>query len=89
MAKIKIPEILEKLEKDGLGISKRTFQYYQWRGFLPKPEMRVGEKGRGVYGFYDYETIRDLVLSIRDMKAQSLTLADIAFILSLGQPWRI
>lgn len=76
-AGISLKEVLAKLKKEGVNISKRTFEYYQRLELIPKPSTkRVGKKGRGVYGVYD----PNLVAGIRrifELKAKCLTLGEI------------
>lgn len=77
MEKLKLPEILERLKAKGLGISKRTFEFYQSLGFLPKPEKKVGKGGRGVYGYYDPSVVDPLVKTIHDLKSRGYSLLQI------------
>ena len=77
MEKLKLTEILKMLKKEGIPITKRTFEYYQRLDLLPKPTLkRVGKKGRGVYGYYDPEVIH-LVKRIFSLKNQGYTLTAI------------
>ncbi len=76
MDKLRLPEVLKKLKKEGINISPRAFEYYQRLGLLPKPEKRVGEKGRGVYGYYGPEIV-NLVKRIYELKKEGLTLPGI------------
>jgi len=76
MEKLTLLEVLEKLKDEGFEITKRTFMFYQRLGLLPTPEKRI-RKRRGVYGYYDYQTILDLVRFIYKKKEEGLTLAEI------------
>ena len=78
MDKLKLPEVLERLEKQGLSITKRTFQLYQSLGLLPKPEKQVGKRGRGLYGFYNYKVVSGCLKLIYDLKKQGNTLFQIS-----------
>jgi len=73
---LRLPELRERLKADGFKITKRTFEYYQRLGLLPRPEKRVGERGRGVYGYYDAKVI-DMVKMIFRLKAEGKPLAAI------------
>ncbi len=75
MEKLKLSEVLEKLKKDGIGITKRNFEFYQRLGLLPKPKKQVGKRGRGVYGYYDYQLVAMLLKFIYEMKEKGCTLA--------------
>jgi len=77
MEKLKLPEVLKKLKGEGIDITKRTFEYYQRMGLLPKPEKQVGVKGRGVYGYYDYDLVLKILTFIRKNQEKGLTLAEI------------
>ena len=81
MTKLKLTEVLAKLKKERIDISKRTFEYYQRLGLLPRPEKQVGEKGRGVYGYYSPEII-GMVKKIIELKEKGLTLEEIRHMLS-------
>lgn len=73
-----LEEILKRLEAEGIYISKRTFELYQQLGFLPKPlEKRKGEKGRGVYGIYEYSLVLDAIRKVLSYKQSGLTLSEI------------
>lgn len=76
MKKLKLQELLKKLDREGIPITKRTFEYYQRLGLLPKPEKQVGKKGYGVYGYYD-ESIIELISNIFKYKDIGYTLAEI------------
>jgi len=70
-------QILDKSKKAGIPITKRTFEYYQRLGFLPKPHHKVkGEKGRGVYGYYEPIVI-DIVKKIYKLKNAGHSLNEI------------
>ena len=73
---LRLPELRERLKADGFKITKRTFEYYQRLGLLPRPEKRVGERGRGVYGYYDAKVI-DMVKMIFRLKEEGKPLAAI------------
>lgn len=75
MEKLKLPEVLKKLEGEGIDITKRTFEFYQRLGLLPKPKKQVGKRGRGVYGYYDYQIVATLLKFIYEMKEKGYTLA--------------
>jgi DNA-binding transcriptional MerR regulator len=78
MGKLKLKEILERLKKEGISISKRTFEFYQRIGLLPKPTTKeVGHGGRGVYGYYDDTDVIKRVKDINRLKEQGYTLARI------------
>jgi DNA-binding transcriptional MerR regulator len=69
-----LPEVLKKLNSEGIEITPRTFEYYQFMGLLPKPvEKRVGKGKRGIYGYFD-ESIIDDVKNIITWKNQGYTL---------------
>jgi hypothetical protein len=40
--------VIERCNREGIPISKRTLEYYQRLELLPKPEKKVGARGRGV-----------------------------------------
>lgn len=77
MKKLKLTEILTKLVKEDIHITKSTFEFYQKLGLLPKPmEKQKGKGGRGVYGLYDPSVV-DLIKTIhRHTKEQGRTLYD-------------
>ena len=77
MEKLKLPEILITLKKEGIDITKRTFEFYQKLRLLPKPEKRVGKGGRGLYGYYDPLVI-DLLKIIKHWQDKGQTLAQIS-----------
>jgi len=76
MDKVKISEILERLKKEGIDLPKRTFEFWQRLGLLPKPEKHVGRGGRGVYGYYDPAVV-DLVKLICKLKEKGYSLFEI------------
>ena len=80
MDKLKLPEVLKRLKEEGIDITKRTFEFYQRLGLLPKPEKRVGKGGKGVYGYYDPEII-NLVKEIYKLKEEGHLLIDIPLVL--------
>ena len=69
-------QILSELKKDKILITKRTFEYYQRLGFLPRPYKKVGKKGRGVYGYYDSGTV-NLIWVIWKLKKKGFSLKKI------------
>jgi len=72
-----LQQVLDKSKKAGVPINKRTFEYYQSLGFLPKPHRKVkGEKGRGVYGYYEPIVI-DIVKKIYKLKNAGHSLNEI------------
>lgn len=77
MEKMKLSEILKKLEEDDIHITKRTFQFFQKIDLLPKPEKKVGKRGRGVYGYYDYQIVAALLKHIYELKTKGHRLYDI------------
>lgn len=81
MDKLKSSELLKWLKSKKVNINKRTFEYYQRLGLLPKPEKRVGIRGRGVYGYYNPEFIRDTLEMIFKYKKNGKTLEEIRLIL--------
>jgi len=82
MEKLKLQEVLERLKKDGIDITKRNFEFYQRLGLLPKPKKQVGKRGRGVYGYYDYQLVVMLLKFIYEMKEKGCTLA---YIMEIGE----
>jgi DNA-binding transcriptional MerR regulator len=76
-------EVLAKLKKEKLGISPRTFEYYQSQGLIPKPYNKtVGKKGRGVYGLYDARVIMG-VKEICKLRDKGFSLNEISMVLRL------
>jgi DNA-binding transcriptional MerR regulator len=77
LEKLKLVEIQDRLKKEGINISERTFEYYQRLGLLPKPgKKEVGKKGRGVYGYYDIHVIKH-VRAVQKLKEKGNTLDQI------------
>jgi DNA-binding transcriptional MerR regulator len=76
MRKLTLPEVLSRLEKERIPMTKRSFEYYQRLGLLPRPEKKVGAKGRGVYGYYMPSIIR-LIKYIFTLKNKGYELNDI------------
>lgn len=77
MKELKLTEVLEKLKKEGISITKRTFEFYQRLGLLPKPKIKqVGKRGRGVYGYYNPLVIK-IAKVIYKAKEHGRTLAEI------------
>lgn len=74
MKLLTLPEVLKALKKEGINISRRTFEFYQKIELLPKPQKKQkGEGGRGVYGLY-YPTIIRQVKLIHKYKDKGYTL---------------
>ena len=71
-----LQQVLDKSKKAGVPINKRTFEYYQSLGFLPKPHKIVGKKGRGLYGYYDPIVI-NIVKKIYKLKKVGHSLKEI------------
>lgn len=76
MKKFEIKDVLRELQKKGIKISRRTFQFWQSLGLLPKPIKEVGKDGKGVYNFYPPIVI-DLIKKICELKEKNLTLKEI------------
>jgi DNA-binding transcriptional MerR regulator len=76
MKKLTLSEVRKRLEKEHSPIKPRNFQYYQRLGLLPKPEKKVGAKGRGVYGYYMPSIIK-LIKYIYLLKDRGYELNDI------------
>jgi DNA-binding transcriptional MerR regulator len=76
MNMLTLQQVLDKSKKAEVPISKRTFEYYQSLGFLPKPHKVVGEKGRGLYGYYEPIVI-DIVKKIYKLKKAGHSLKEI------------
>jgi DNA-binding transcriptional MerR regulator len=75
MERLRLSEVLRKLQNDGITITKRTFEFYQKLGLLPKPALKEkGAKG-GVYGLYD-STVIDFIKDIQKLKDMGLTLTE-------------
>ncbi|OPY81802.1 MAG: hypothetical protein A4E65_00991 [Syntrophorhabdus sp. PtaU1.Bin153] len=74
---ITIAEIIRRLEQKGVHITRRTFEFYQGIGLLPKPVHKAkGKGGKGVHGLY-HERIVDLIIKIYDLQREGLALAQI------------
>jgi len=74
---LRTQELIEKLEKSGIIISKRTIEYYQELGLLPRPLRKKGAKtGGGVLGYYQPNVV-DIIRSIHTQKDKGLTLSEI------------
>lgn len=74
-----IGRILLRLKAEhGISVTKRTFQYYQALGLLPKRPARKthGPGGRGVFNYYNGSTLCEL-RSICELKGYGYTLAQI------------
>lgn len=74
---LRLNELLKKLKEKGKFITKRTFEFYQKLGFLPKPIKTVGEGGRGVYGLYNLIIVEFALEIIEAEKGKGLTLKQI------------
>jgi DNA-binding transcriptional MerR regulator len=68
---MKLSEVLKATK-----INKRTFEYYQSLGLLPRPTRQVGPKGRGVLGLYDPEIVA-LIKKIQKLKKERCSLKEI------------
>jgi len=71
-----LQQVLDKSKKAGVPITKRTIEYYRSLGLLPKPRKIVGERGRGVYGYYD-PMILHMIKKIHKYKEDGFSLKDI------------
>jgi|ETNmetMinimDraft_35_1059890.scaffolds.fasta_scaffold11907_2 DNA-binding transcriptional MerR regulator len=74
---ITLQQVLDRSKKAGVPITKRTFEYYRSLGLLPRPSnKRVGERGRGVYGYY-HPKILQMIKKIHKYKEAGFSLKDI------------
>ncbi len=73
--KVKLSELLRRLNEEGFCISKETFEYYQDLGILPEPEIKpAGERSRGVY---EYDKMSVVLRQIQAMREEGYTPAQI------------
>ena len=73
---ITLQQVLDRSKKAGVPITKRTFEYYRSFGLLPNPRKKVGERGRGVYGYY-HPKILQMIKKIHKYKEDGFSLKDI------------
>ena len=74
---ITLQQVLDRSKKAGVPITKRTFEYYRSLGLLPRPSnKRVGERGRGVYGYYNPKILQ-MIKKIHKYKEAGFSLKDI------------
>ncbi len=78
MTKITLNDLLKRLKKAGLPITRRTFEFYQKQNLLPKPIKHVGLRGRGVYGYYDFEVVKFILEKIQTLKEGGCSLGQIS-----------